>query len=121
MNLADLGRRAVACKHFYWMPGMLANDGRRVGEWRPGEVCGASEPEPPYDGHSHPDLSDPATIGCLLALVREAYDDARITLEWEHNMQVWSCGVSARDWSWTNHGAGDTEAKALVAALEAAP
>lgn len=62
-----LGKRAVACKNFYWMQGMLSSSGRRVGVWIPGTVCGASEEELVW-----PDLDDPATLGCLLHLVREA-------------------------------------------------
>jgi len=58
-----------------------------------------------------PDLTDPATVGCLLALVREAWDDRYLC-----------ASVSPRKlWlvdGWSLH---DTEAEALVAALEAAP
>jgi hypothetical protein len=52
MTLEDLGRRAVACKHWRWMDGMVTFG---------------------FVGEDVPDLSDPATLGCLLALVREAW------------------------------------------------
>lgn len=125
MKLEELGRRAVASKRWRWLPGMLIlghGEHRAVikGIAWPIEATNGMNARP-IAADELPDLSTPATLGCLLHLVREAYSDARITLEWDHNMQVWSCGVSARDWSWTNHGAGDTEAKALVVALEAAP
>lgn len=125
MKLEELGRRAVACKHWRWLPGMSVlrdapgtpSHGQRQARVDDDVVTY----EQALGVHIMPDLSDPATLGCLLALVREAYGNPRIALEWDHNMQVWSCGNSAPDWSWTNHGAGDTEADALVAALEAAP
>ena len=125
----ELGKRALACKHFYWTQGMLSSSGRRVGVWIPGTVCGASEKEPVW-----PDLDDPATMGCLLYLVREAWPD-----EWtdyavpvHDGFDGWTFGVITR-----NAGPGQinvttvfassvfpwhpSEAAALVAALEAAP
>ncbi len=65
-----------------------------------------------------PDLTDPATLGCLLALVREAHGDplavcvARSAGEWEVRLVPPS--------RWHLVASGDTEAAALVAALEAA-
>ena len=62
---------------------------------------------------SLPDLTDPATLGCLLALVRKAWrePDAYIAPAdgWFVNVRF---GV---------HFEAPTEAAALVAALEAAP
>lgn len=64
-----------------------------------------------------PDLADPATLGCLLALVREAWGDplaytmacyGRWTLCSDRDEEI-------------DPGDGPTEAEALVAALEAAP
>ena len=66
-----------------------------------------------------PDLTDPATVGCLLALVREAWG----------NPEMGPAGVDGR-WAVAlvreNSRTGrivvrDTEAAALVAALDAAP
>jgi hypothetical protein len=77
----------------------------------------------PIDGHGAlpdvlPDLSDPATLGCLLALVREAWGahdlHVRPSPEGTH-WRVYRCATSL------NQGWADSEAKALVGALEAAP
>ena len=64
--MSDLAKRAVACKHWRWMPGSAFDTGLRydgfaqfmLDDWE-GEI---------------PDLTDPATLGCLSALVREAWD-----------------------------------------------
>lgn len=107
MSNLDLARRAVACKHWRWMPGMLAVVGverQRV----------LSEKLPAY-GDWIPDLDDPATLGCLLALVREAWGDDGICPDF--NKMRWTILT----WDCCAIGDGSTEAEALVAALEAAP
>ena len=67
-----------------------------------------------------PDLTDPATLGCLLALVREAWGDRYASVScdtqfcsWEDRWVYATCGTSTSGFS--------TEAEALVAALEDAP
>ena len=101
-----LGRRAVACKGFRWMGGMKVVDGFRVAE----SVVPMMFPV------DTPDLTDPATLGCLLALVREAWNDQRAYMRagfgWE-----WITDYCVEKWP----PGGETEAEALVAALEAAP
>lgn len=63
-----------------------------------------------------PDLADPATLGCLLALVREAWGDQRLRVEGYPD--CWRCVW----WEGSRIvGLGPSEAAALVAALEAAP
>jgi len=104
------------------MPGMLAvntNDyGAEIGRDR---ICGrhpyATEPPPILDS-TWPDLNDPATLGCLLALVREAWGEADAAAVREANeIGQW--------WVVRNFGGdyfgepGKTEAEALVYALEA--
>ena len=133
-----LGRRAVACKHWRWMPGMLArySDGepwyRLTEEDR--RAYAVAKCRPPDWRYSTPDLTDPATLGCLLALVREAYpkhtlwvapdcvedplDDTEFILDEPRACTV--RGASEVSCYVTGLGRGRTEAEALVAALEAA-
>ena len=75
-----------------------------------------------------PDLDDPATLGCLLALVRAAWKDegcAPVVASY-----TFESGYRWRVVGGHHHGSGfmamskkhyQTEAEALVAALEAAP
>ena len=115
-----LGRRAVACRHWRWVPGMLTHDGYRTAWSDDGmhrsfkldgsEITGWTE-------QLVPDLTDAATLGCLLALVREAW---RSTTYVRPNSAGWSvilgsgkgmCKISQEV----------TEVEALIAALKAWP
>jgi len=130
-ELIELSRRAVACKGWRWMPGMYANwiekdVGWRIlserSSWYDGEKCEDSIPGGP---NSLPDLTDPATLGCLLALVREAWGDPRLVAIYceaanPGQSEGWAvqCGdnrlpVAGEDYP--------SEGEALIAALEAAP
>jgi hypothetical protein len=111
MTENELAKRAVACKGWRWMPGMLALDtGLRLDEmtddWE-AEV---------------PDFSDPATLGCLLALVREAWGCKFLVAQEDFCHKALWCvrgrGAGMPDWLAV---AGMSEAEVLVAALEAAP
>lgn len=80
-----------------------------------------------------PNLSDPATLGCLLALVREAWGDPSLyvrrgsTTRKSDGVRAWevlgwldpSRSPDGRGGSWSGWGYA-SEAEALVAALEAA-
>ena len=128
-EIEELARRAVACKRWRWMPGMLSAKGLRVTRRdSDGYVVGY------YEDLSYiaecvagtlPDLSDPATVGCLLALVRESWGPAASV---SVNMSgFWAVG-GATVLSGKGKGASInlgiwklTELEALVAALEVAP
>jgi hypothetical protein len=79
-----------------------------------------------FEDRAGPDLADAATLGCLLALVRDAWSDAdayACNLD-GYDGAAWVCvaaGDPARFPFGVGHHHGDTEAEALVAALEAAP
>ena len=112
-QMIELARRAVACKGWRFMGGMLLAEGvwqARVGEgWRWKE-----------DAELLPVLEDPATLGCLLALVREAWGDPHASASWDYETNgpvVVACSHTSR-WIFRDR---QTEAEALVAALEAAP
>lgn len=124
--LEDLGQRAVACeKHFRWMPGMLAV-ARREPPFEPVIERRDASWHLPYPG-SIPDMSDPATLGCMLHLAREAYSDPGLSC----TTASYSDGVYlSRVVGGHHHGITfqamsqqkySSEAEALVAALEAAP
>jgi hypothetical protein len=109
-----LARRAVACKGWRWMLGMQAVT--------PNGLCGhrITEHTLGIDHGMLPDLTDAATLGCLLALVREAWGDPHASV-W-YDSAYWHSG---NRWSWWAKEQSrvdyDTESAALVAALEAAP
>lgn len=128
----ELAQRAVACKHWRWMPGMLDQTGFRLvsrePEWSPdvwqlgGRACLGTLTGIP----DLPDLDDQATVGCLLALVREAHGGKPVFLSpdtREHGNEIleWEVCVFVGWFASETLAFGPTEAAALVAALEAAP
>ena len=128
--MTELAKRAVACKHWRWMPGMrlihptygatrVAVVGVDRGVWVVKEKARALE-------YLHtrfneiegclPDLTDPATVGCLITLVQEAHPECRVDLCVDLARVIRSGGEAGNitdGWLPT--------AEALVAALEAAP
>ena len=112
-NFEELGRRAVACPRWRWMPGMLAiMPARRTTTARVSDVGWCS------DESDRPDLTDPATLGCLLALVREVWGDPSVGIFRSALGQEW-CVLIQKGGLQGFHAT--TEAAALVAALEVAP
>jgi hypothetical protein len=131
-----LAKRAVACKGWRWMPGMLTTQGERVvGESREAwgtrlwvSLLGADSAGGVFvrsfcdsSGSCLPDLTDPATRGSLLALVREAWGDSEMHMALGAKGWVWLTGESRVYDVVIPINAGETEDEALVAALEAAP
>lgn len=123
----DLARRAVACAAWRWEDGMLDTWGQRgqgargVWEGLP-DVPLAARPE------CLPDITDPATLGCLLGMVREAYKDP-----WWVPYNVYDPNSGRLLWAGHGYGGGTvtahfigvvgvtSEAEVLVRALEGAP
>lgn len=131
--LIVLAKRAVACKSWRWVPGMATVQRERVvlmdddGTIRLAAPWGGTSLTAVrsfYDssGACLPDLTDPATLGCLIALVREAWG-ARLYLaptqvdQYTFGWVVCSAGLKVPV---NPRCEGATEAEALVAALEGA-
>jgi len=109
MNI-QLAKRAVACRHWRWMEGMKVVAGPRL--WR--------DLDGPFD--AWPDLDDPATLGCLLELVRDKWmENGRIWLSWDE--PFWKIHPEIGGAFWPDYLYGDftSEQEALIVALEAAP
>jgi hypothetical protein len=108
------------------MPGMRTVYMARWGDYEPGQAFRRTdwlECVEPYNGNiwygarddGLPDFSDPATLGCLLALVRKAWGDSKTCARPDLGDDVWY--VVTR----SGLAFAASEAEALVAALESAP
>ena len=133
----DLARRAVACRHWRWAPGMRSKSaaGGAV-RW----LTGVNERGYGLVAHTReymhgpckvagllpgpddlPDLADVATVGALLALVREAWEDPCICTAVDNTGAGWWVDGWTAARPQVPSDLHPTEAEALVAALEAAP
>lgn len=126
----ELAKRAVACKGWRWMEEALYWSGgidyriayrcKNSGTWVAFERSADGKRQYGISlDHSFPDLTDPATLGCLLALVREAYDDPCAHAEAyefdDEHENFWTIRAGGEQFE------APTEAEGLVKALEAAP
>jgi len=135
----ELGKRAVACKNFRWLPGMLAlpcasdrlglrsvpvrvvhvYEGDGIAVW--GDISGVHGSWEEWRWREEgrlPDLQDSATLGCMMALVREVWKSpVAQTSPTLPDIIFWTCYIN-------NEADGDhrfraeTEGEALVMALE---
>lgn len=108
-----LARRAVASPRWRWMPGMAllgkAGRHRRMGDhW----LCA---PNAAWAQSALPDLDDAASLGCLLALVREAWDGDIVI---NQGNGWWEVENGTGLWNQDNTA---SFVEALVLALEVAP
>lgn len=128
-EMMTLARRAVTCKGWRWMPGMLIADHEsgirclwqddlylygsinKSGAWI--RVSNGSD-------YYLPDLTDPATLGCILSLVREEWADPEAHLALGAAGWVLLSGESRVATVVYPFSAGRTEPEALIKALEAA-
>lgn len=127
----SLAIRVAKSPNFRWSPGMQTRDGDRVlmisgnadfpkiARWR------MSESKPPFMGailwkfddigqEALPDLSDAATIGCLVSLVRETAEDPAAYIERRNKEGDAYCAL------WVNGREieGNSEAEVIAKALE---
>jgi len=116
----DLGKRAVACKSWRWMPGMLAR-------YEGGACCRVTQanssglPMLWLDaGNAWPDFRDDATVDCLFALVQECWGAAHLGKSNIVDPPCWVCRCLRIDGSEWAFFESPTKAAALVPALEAA-
>ena len=115
-ELEALARRAVACPRWRWMPGMKVGNDRIMDESETREVR----------SDELPDLTDFATLGCLVALVREAHGPAAVARHTGTNGrggQAWAIydrepPVDGYHVAAPALGYWESEIEALVAALE---
>ena len=138
MGDIELGRRAVKAAGWRWVDGMryrlnVGHPWQRYEGSDAHDVLGCAVVEAAPSARSpfaEPDLTDAATLGAVLALVREAWRDASISTRCRARLGdggrlttgPWDCVSQSEHVSISVHGTlADSEAGSLVLALEAAP
>ena len=124
MTPADLARRAVACPRWRWMPGMRWTVFRSAPlEDYAGRILDCDRRAPDSSAFPGlPDLADPATLGCVMALLDEVYGEWWVEPSPGVDMRATRWAVYVWTGSLTRRSAtGATRIEALIAALEASP
>ena len=122
---ADMSRRALRCRSWYWMPGMLAMEfasegAKEIDTAYYKRLDDSTEEGMKVSPAALPVLTDHATRGCMLGLIQKAAGNETVSLQ---------CLVKANgniEWSVTGVsdgrrffiGDGTTMEYALVSALE---
>ena len=132
--MKELGRRAIAAG-FAWVPGCANQYGERVTRvvrhmngadieaWDP-RAFGWTSSESYIGGDDVPDLSDPATVGCLDAQLAERFGCPVIVTPFGKMFRAWRMLPPDVDEFYYRLCAirtATTPAGAIVAALDAAP
>ena len=118
----ELSLRAIKCRYWRWAPGMVDTFGRlntEIGWFRPMRAHDQAQ-IPPLAARL-PDLDHPATLGCLMALVREVWKAERLYSSWFLDAQRWEVLTvpDGQNSGFTELiGHGPTEAASWVSALE---
>lgn len=118
----EIARAFVACSRWRWMSGMMTEGWRLTcvslhdGAWSATSTFAHRE----YYYPTLPDLNDPATLGCVVQLVRDATGRKYAYLEYIP-LGCWAM-VDPIDDRWLREqDYGASEAEALLIALQAAP
>lgn len=119
----ELAKRFVSSKYWIWTSGMmrlrLTQPNMRDFLKREGRV--SEYDEWPYgEWPVIPDIEDPATIGCILFLVRKLYNDSCvciIPIDYGPAGVMWQCRLTAGGRQLTQRHF-TTEVEALLAAME---
>lgn len=112
MNLVDLGRRAVACRHWKWLNGCLWEWNEPARE--PKRMRGRVGVHTQIPQGAYPVLTDPATRGCMWQVLRDAWGNDWVTSYFATTHDHWEVELRPHGWVTT----GPTEEEALVKALE---
>ena len=118
----ELSLRAIKCRHWRWLPGMVDTFGRLntdAGWFRP--MLARDQSQIPSSATRFPDLDHPATLGCLMALVREVWKMDRLYSSWSLDAKRWevlTVPEGQNEGFPELIGQGPTESASWVSALE---